>query len=589
MQQRQHEPRSISSLLASDIFGQRNPLHNGNGVTTERQRRSVRKTDRSERRVFTDESESPSETRCIWPYITREAFAATLDNYRQYIYRYNQKIKVLNAEIERFNAMIDEQPKDEILTKFAAVFIAKNCHHKPIIYNQLADEFNNERGLAIKKKPLPTVKYTSEKVFQEMLHVYAGQLAARSSEFIRLGITEPTPIPMLDITSSRLTGLRRGEAKSIDVCNATIRNHRARLEEAGVLIDYTFRGHKSGVRMRINPEILVVFDGKTQMFVGSENQCVSHEMCKKVSDNNEATRALNNNIKNNENADGDSPMKGTPQAADDLSLFYKNIPTQGNFTGAAAPESVKISGSASDKLYDLVEHPQELATKLADGHYNGYSPIDIRILRREAYYGTLSREQFQEVVIQDFMKTAARLYRGSTPFPGSWKVAYTNWIEKRFFVSNGNGKFLIKKDLMVDLLQEYRWRLANAEKWFRKTGIKPLYPSHYFDFTRTDKKEIGFEYTRKAWLTHLKYLESKPKKERSAKKAAEARKQRIDYSRRYENQINRFFRNRITFDELFDYVRTNLPVQYQEKLHQTILNAATARIQFSAREFDYTN
>ena len=74
-----------------------------------------------------------------------------------------------------------------------------------------------------------------------------------------------------------VTQLKRKEINSIDICTKTVRNHRQRLEEAGVFTEYHFAGRNRPVEVHINPEILTVLDMKTSKLKNDENKIVSVE------------------------------------------------------------------------------------------------------------------------------------------------------------------------------------------------------------------------------------------------------------------------------------------------------------------------
>ena len=88
--------------------------------------------------------------------------------------------------------------------------------------------------------------------------------------------------------------------------------------------------------------------------------------------------------------------------------------------------------------------------------------------------------------------------------------------------------------------------------------------------TRKTAKEVGFEYTKIKWNEHLqgkaKYEAIKKKQECNAQR----RKDAINHAKKCENEVNRFFKNKITLSQLFDYVEKNLPASYFEKLPQMI-------------------
>ncbi|TAF59135.1 MAG: hypothetical protein EAZ58_13980 [Flavobacterium sp.] len=212
-------------------------------------------------------------------------------------------------------------------------------------------------------------------------------------------------------------------------------------------------------------------------------------------------------------------------------------------------------------------HPQELAVNLANKEYNNYKPIDIRYLFKEAYSGTMLKEDFRQLVIQDFFKSISKIYKNSTPFAGSWKKAISLYLEYKWIAFTGEA---FNKASIVDDIQQMRWRTEWARKWFVKNEFPPLFPFDYFDMTRKTSKEVGFEYTKVKWNEHLqgkaKYEAIKKKQECNANR----RKEAINHAKKCENEVNRFFKNKITLPQLFDYVEKNLPASYLEKLPQMI-------------------
>ena len=233
----------------------------------------------------------------------------------------------------------------------------------------------------------------------------------------------------------------------------------------------------------------------------------------------------------------------------------------------APPEINKKEKTLSEKLRDLILHPQELAERLAQGLFNNYVPIDVRLLYKEAYNGTLTTTEFHQLVVQDFFCTTAKLYRDTTPYTGSWKNAINCWMQNKFLNYKG---IVFNKTNIVDDVSQLRWRIDHARRWFSRTGINPLYPSNYFDITRKTSKEIGFEFTRKAWDLHVKYEEGRAIKKRKLERNAEERLKKINHAKKFESEIKRFLRNKITLPQLYDYVSRNLPAEFYKKLPETI-------------------
>lgn len=548
---------------------------------------------RVERMVFNPNTEALAPLKAIYPLLTAQAEAATMDNYRLFVADYNERIKQLNADNEKINAAVRKNKVDKGLTEvqktFSDIFIKKNFKKTAKQYNELAEAFNQEYGLVIELKKYQTIKYQTEMVFRQMLHLYCRELSKHTEYFMKLGLAHEKTIIPYEVNSFHVVELVRNNVKSIDICTKTVRNHRDRLEEAGVFCSYQFQGYIRpntktqkqlirGVKMHLNPQILVIFDAKNNNLITSENQRLTPRKGKELPNNNEVTRAFKKNIKKIENGQADFLDKERSIAAGFSFVFYKDIPQQEAKSKLGGGEkNVKISKTLSEKLEKSILPEQELAVQLSAGTFNNYTRIDKRYLEQEAYNGTMSREDFKLLVIQEFFKCAARLYRDKNVFVGSWKKAINSYIEKLFFTNNGNGLHLYNKSLMIEQLDQLMWRLNTAAKWFRKTNISPLFPSDYFDFSRVEAKEIGFEYTKKSWINHLKYIETKPAQVFKIKKKADLRKKTINHSKKFDVALNRFFKNRLQLSELIEYVDKNLPAEYLQKLSDRLIKLSNSK------------
>jgi hypothetical protein len=556
----------VGELFSAHIFGGATPISLKSSFTTKPKRVPATREDKV---TFISLTENVTPVLAVLPFLNSTAFAETMDNYRLYIAHYNKMVREANTLIAKENALIELSKLTEVQKAFSAIFYKRNSHLKAKEFNQLADKFNQERGLTIQKKKFRTVKYASEIVFQQMLHLYCGDLAKFGTEYEKLGVNELSPVRQMDVNAQRIYNLKRNGVSSIDVCKATIRNHRAILEEAGVLVDYLYKGHKTGVKQHINSQILVVFDAKNQNLTVPDIQRFTDTRCKDFKDNNEVTRTIIT-VNKTENRKSDFPDLGT--ASPDLSfVFYKNLPTQEEKSKLGGREkTVKISETIYAKLLQITLADTNFATRLANGEYFNHKRIDKVHLYKEATYGTLIREEFLQVIKHEFFKNLSKIYRQSTPYAGSYQKAM-NEFEDRFYVNNGNGKFLVRKEVMVDMLQKYLWMVNKANNWFLKTGIRPLNPHDYLDKTRSHKKEIGFYYLQKSYAKHLKELENKPLQAKKAAKNAELRKKVIDYSTKFNQKINAFKANRITVDELIEYVDKNLPPIFMQNLSDMLI------------------
>jgi len=523
----------------------------------------------------------------VYPAITQEAFAATMDNYRRHVAAYNYQTEQENAQILRHNTQVENLRAKQSLTepqsRAVIEFVKKHASvTSDRAYNEAADAFIAEHGPILSKRKIQTVKYGTELVFQNILHVYNNQLMKRNEQYMGLQVKTPRRLQPIDINAHAVAELRRADVQSLSLCKRSIRNHRQRLQECGVFVGYHFQGTSRPVQVHINPEILSFFDIHTGKLTNAENQRVSLQTRQKFPDNNDSTGTQIKKCQKKENVDNSLGNKVSAEPTAFSFVFYGN--TTGNVqnpTEAGAGRIVKVSVSSaeivpyaglkasapaetlSDKLQQLIVHPQQLAADLSAGVWNHYRPIDIRHLYEEATDGTLTREQFRELAIQDFFRSAAKLYREVTPFPGAWKKAINHYMDRKWITWNGHP---FEKLTVVDGLVELRWRLEHARKFFAKAGFTPLFPADYFDVTRIDVKEMGFEYTRKSWERHKKYIDAAPVRKRKSEKNAELRKKQINYAKKCEAEIRKMFRHKITLDQLFDYVEKNLPSDFREKL-----------------------
>ncbi|MFV5702213.1 hypothetical protein ACM55F_10105 [Flavobacterium sp. XS2P12] len=587
MQSRTNQSQSIGSLFQANIFG--NPA-NGNVSVKPAYQSKKTPTKRPEKVIFEEVIKDLSPVVACWPMLTKEARAMTMDNFRLERAIHNNRVEALNEEIEKYNAQVENfcaGELNEVQKQFPLLFlknvklVEKKLKYEAKEYNLLVEEFNNDRGMLLKKRKEETLKYPSEQVFENLLHLYAKQLAQYTKEYMKLSISEPSTVRPFDANSYHVTALERQNdtetfVYSLPVCNATVRNHRRKLERAGFFTHYCFAGHKKGVKMHFSPKILVLFDAKTGNFTNTENQAVTPQTSKEFTDKNKAFTRTSIKVDNTENGQADFPVLGTP-AAGLPSFFYKNIQAQDEKSKlGAAPANVKVSQNRTDFLRNHTLADKNLATRLASGEFHNYKRIDFEVLEKEAYSGTLTRPEKMELVKHEFFKYLSRIYRGSTPYAGTYQKALV-LFEDEFYVSNGNGKFLISKDMMVDKLKEWVWRINFAQRWFLKRNWRPLNPHDYLDKTRTDKKEIGFGYTKKAYLKHLKEKEKQPIKAAIIKKNAAIRKAKINYSNKYHAIESRFFNNKITIEELITYVKDNLPANYMQEITNSIKKRAATQ------------
>ncbi|MGH2667155.1 hypothetical protein [Flavobacterium sp.] len=511
----------------------------------------------------------------VYPAIIEEAFATTMDNYRKYIASYNFKTQAENELIQKHNTSVAQFCEENILTEvqkgFKNVFLLKNKSLKPRAYNEAVTEFCECYGMIVEKKKIQSVKYATEIVFQNLLHLYNSQLMKRNEKFIKAGLTTKRPIQEFKINSFLVTELKRKEIQSIAICTKTVRNHRQRLEEAGVFTEYHFSGQNRPVEVHINPEILVILDIYTSKVKSVENKQLKCVFWNLLPDNNESTRTILNEYQKNENVENISQdIRSSGEALTPSHLFFTGTHTSKERISnqGAGAKTVKVENTLSEKLQNLILHPQELAVNLANGEYHNYKPIDIRYLFKEAFSGTLTNDEFRELALQDFFKSISKIYRQSTPFAGSWKKAINLYYQNKWIAFTGNS---FNKSVLVDEIQQMRWRIEWARKWFIKNQFPPLFPYEYFDMTRKTSKEVGFEYTKGKWNEHLLSIAKYDALKKKQACDAVRRKESINHAKKCETALNRFFKNKVTYTQLYDYVQNNLPSEYIEKLPDLIL------------------
>ena len=512
----------------------------------------------------------------IYPAIIEEAFSSTMDNYRKYIASYNFKTQAENELVQLHNNSVQEFCKSNVLnqiqTEYKRLFLLHNKKTtNPRDYNEAVALFCNDYGLILEKKKIQTVKYATEVVFQNLLHLYNSQLMKRNEKFIKEGITAKRPLQEFKVNSFLVTQLKRNEVSSLAICSKTVRNHRKRLEDAGVFVEYHFAGRNRAVEVHINPEILVVLEVKTMELKRFENQEIKFSFGNILPDNNESTRTILNEYKKNENVENTSQVQRSSSEALTFSNSFLTGTHNGNDTiptMGVGEKKGKVNNELSQQLQELLLHPQDLAENLANGEYHHYKPIDIRFLYKEAFSGTLTNEEFRELAIQDFFKSISKIYKSATPFAGSYKKAINLYYQNKWIAFTGNS---FNKSVVVDEIQQMRWRIGWAVKWFTKNEFSPLFPYNYFDMTRKTSKEVGFEYTKTKWKEHLEAITRYDTLKKKQQSGATKRKEAINHAKKCENALNRFFKNKTTYTQLFNYVAQNLPKEYLEKLPDLIL------------------
>lgn len=514
----------------------------------------------------------------ITPIITADDYKVTMENYHKAVHAYNQKVIVENNRIKNYNKKIrlalKEKPlqREEVstLSQYYMMIAPLDIWER----NQRIEEFNRCNRPIAEMEKIQTLKDPTQLVFTAILYHYSGQLQKLQSRFRELNLFIPGKLPYVDIHSGKLTKKKMSkdsEASRLNFCQRTFRRHRKRLEEAGILVDYIFSGSARPVKMKINPEILAITEAFKGQKAATDNQLLKEGRRTVLPHNKVSNRTSLNQFKIKANVNEHSDIRSSASGLTSHSfVFYKTTRQQGEKkidTGAAK------SLTLSDFLQEKIEDTEVFINNLADHRYDKYTPLRIEILEKEAFAGTLDRDQFKELVLQDFFKTAAaRLYKNKTPFPGSWARAYNTWKREKFVTHSALSS---NKHVVFEKLSELRYRITGAARYLKKhPEFQLLFPGDYFDTTRTTAKEGGFEYTVKMWKKHQAYQENKKVELQKTVATAKQRKRRLTDRQKVDNHVRAYLKDKIAFQELIRKVDQIGNFELSQKLPEILKKAA---------------
>lgn len=536
-----------------------------------------------------------------YPYLDTKAIKATMDNYRAYVYQYNKQAEKINQEIRDYNQtqVINHYSLTEAQKKRKMEFIKANNSLFVWEYNKVV-ELENKKDPIIPKRRVAKVITAIELTFQVLVHFYTSQLRERNA-YLRV-LNRPTStlknsLPKLRLNQKNLADHTMNGIPRFDFVKRTAKNHVKRLREAGILVNYKKINTKQPIQVNFNRNILVILDGNPPKSQTPNFKGFNTSIKKSLHDNRELDYI---NLKLNKirdcakstdlNKSGSKPenyvakefygkfLKENFQRTEAVSTpcarpALKNSQDEKNSPGPAEIQKIlpgflkKSTKSTQNKghvvltenFLSRIEDEKKLAQKLADGQYNYYTPLPYSYLERVANYGAISFDDFKTVLIQDFIKSAAKIWRNHTVFAGSWKNAI-NMIKTQIFVR------VQSKEALIENLKQYRWRINWARNWFaQNTDIKALFPSLYFEKNRTESCEIGFAGTRRFWLKNLAKKKQLAKKNKEANYNANKRKRR-----KLEEALKKYQNGQYTHKQLFNYVQNNLPHRYLEVLRHRL-------------------
>jgi len=376
---------------------------------------------------------------------------------------------------------------------------------------------------------------------------------------MELGQSCAGTLPQAQLNSYEIGMHRLNDIPRLNMKKRTIQRHLKRLLEAEILVGYVFRGTKRPTVAYINNEILLVKDSQESLKTFTENQpfnLLPTTSCRNI---NHVTSTLKRNIKTREvnnlpvanfHKDSLSNKNTTNQNGE-----YKNTKKGKRNLGP----SQKFNAN-SEFLKQRILEPNKLAAEISAKKHQHTPTLPIQALKQEAESGTLSREEFKTLLIQDFFIYSSKLWANSSPYTGSFIKAIRMFEDNEFQAANG---FLYHKDTMLKSIIKYRWMADRASNWLKNYGKYTLYPHLYFDFTRTEKHEGGF------WLWSNRYDSQQARKKTAqnnkVSQVAKGNARKKDH-RKAVTAINKYLKNKMNLTDLQEYIAANLPHKFTKKI-----------------------
>ncbi|TXK73924.1 hypothetical protein [Mesonia sp. HuA40] len=512
-------------------------------------------------------NENTDREQYIYPILTNANFKETLANYNKHIKKYNMQVWMNNAEVRKYNKEVIKNRRANAVSfdqkVQEQVWKETHKHLEPEDYNKAVEAYNNEHGPQLRKRNIKQeVKPDTEKYFMAFLHQFNMQLFKRKEVRSKLGVDISGDLPKLELYPNKIVEAEKDGCKNLPVSTESVRHHRERLEQAGVLHSYEYRGSKRPVKIAFNEEILSLTDNKKPKTALTDNQAVTENRTNKVQHNNVSSRK-NILVKYNTRDKGNDAT--APLKSDCTKEFTKK--PKGKLPQKIEPAK-KIHGQNSKKLTisevlaeNLVEKGK-LGQNLAAGEYKNYRSLGKEILKQEVFYGALNQDDFKEVIIQDIFKFSAKIFNDLNDIhPGAWVNAYNLWIKSKFISPNG---YTLNKVNLFDrwqkhiaVLQEIRKFKENHPSW------QPHYPSLYFDPARLYKENNSFEYAYRNFRLESTALESE--KSRKLKALKDLRK-KTDV-KKAQLKIREYLSGKINLDAVYEYVKYNCNHEVNEKIN----------------------
>ena len=511
------------------------------------------------------------------PYLNGDAIKETMDKYRQHRHQYNTSLLNLNKEITRYNSSVDDFISQNSLTsaqkRIIKEFKKENNRLLTRQYNEAVEDFCNENGLILKKKKLQRLKIGTEMIMHILVGFYAKQIRLRNAYLDNMNYTTTRAIEKIhinyrDTARHNIDGIPR-----LEICTKTVQNHVKRLREANVITDYEFINSKKPIRAHFNPNIITIYDVAIKKQTITDNQQLIGQRKKELHNNSVSTRT---NLKGNKKKGivyNNSEIRSSHTLTDNNfsqqnENFYKNTnrldakkklgrgENQRNFT--------KKNQNFSQFLKNQIEYDIDFTNKLTKKQFSNYEKLPNDLLIKEVQYGSMSNAEFRLLIIHEIIKYAARIWENHNVYWGNW-FKLIQLLSDEMFISN-NG-YIFTKQVLFNYLQEYRWRIDWAYRWFNKNKeVKALFPYQYFDKNRKLSSEIGFKFTRCKWKQHLNRKNTQQQEQQKLKIEARQRQMKTTKIKRADRAIQRFIQGKYTRDQLYDYFKDNLGHDFAAQL-----------------------
>lgn len=515
----------------------------------------------------------PTHIEC--PYFLSEDKSETMQRYRIFVNDYNVKVKLLNKQVKEYNKRVQVFIVENKLQEQAATIESnfKKQKTEGIVnnmlstadYNALVETKNTDMLLLAKKRYKP-VKNPQEGTFEVILWLYSRQLIKLRKQLQLLSDGVTVAFPKAQTNSYEIANFTKDGVPRVLYRRETIRNHIHRLREAGVFVEYQSRGREKPVNYFIN-EAIFVFRDNTKTSI--ENQHVSDFKKRKSLLLSVDTRTFTKEIiKKVGNVDNHSQEAEVISFADEKISKNKStykITKEDKPLKISNEDAGKLGGGEnfpknelSEYLRSQIQYKSVLLQSLTAHHYDNYSFSASnmnRRLDRESTDGAMSKEEFRELLLQQFLKLAAPIWKGKDVYYGSWHRAYTKIDDE--YLRNPNGS-IPRKETQLYMFGYLVYRITRAKRFFKsKKQYQIHFPCIYFDATRKLPSEGGFAYTLEWLKQNQKYKDARIARKQQRATKAGVRRRAMTTEEKVRAKVKQYIKGEFTLPQVYHYIEQN--------------------------------